>query len=148
MIIKDHYVNIFTDLPIMYPPKFHMSSDVKLYIDMLLWPKETLEITGFWIMGENSKFSLKRSERGIWENQFISIRSIIQSSTIILQRPRPLTLCTYTGTVHITFFRPQRHSYKTKSQFSVLTTSSPSSTSLIDGVAGVLIFELSSTSES
>ena len=36
MIIKDHYVNIFTDLPIMYPPKFHMSSDVKLYIDMLL----------------------------------------------------------------------------------------------------------------
>lgn len=148
MIIKDHYVNIFTDLPIMYPPKFHMSSDVKLYIDTLLWPKETLEITRFWFMGENSKFSLKRSERGIWENQFISIRSIIQSSTIILQRPRPLTLCTYTGTEHITFFRPQRHSYKTKSQFSVLTTSSPSSTSLIDGVAGVLIFELSSTSES
>ena len=148
MIIEDHYVNIFTDLPIMYPPKFHMSSNVKLYIDMLLWPKETLEITRFWFMGENSKFSLKRSERGIWENQFISIRSIIQSSTIILQRPRPLTLCTYTGTVHITFFRPQRHSYKTKSQFSVLTTSSPSSTSLIDGVAGVLIFELSSTSES
>ena len=36
MIIKDHYVNIFTDLPVMYPPKFHMSSDVKLYIDMLL----------------------------------------------------------------------------------------------------------------
>ena len=47
MIIKDHYVNIFTDLPIMYPPKFHMSSDVKLYIDMLLRPKETLEIIGF-----------------------------------------------------------------------------------------------------
>ena len=145
MIIKDHYVNIFTDLPIMYPVPSIRCKVVHRHVAMTQRNPWNYRIL---IYGRKFKIFTKRSERGIWENQFISIRSIIQSSTIILQRPRPLTLCTYTGTVHITFFRPQRHSYKTKSQFSVLTTSSPSSTSLIDGVAGVLIFELSSTSES